>query len=522
MNNHSKTIFLTMLVLLCVSFSGRAQFVNEGVLHVGEGALVSTWLDFENRSGANLHNDGLMQFRAGLLNAGSMAYATGIGSQVQLLGAAGQQVLEGLTPIRVNNLLLNHQATAGFNLSGILEVGGVSEFRRGIVVGQEDPDTQVRFVAGGSHVNSSDASFVDGYVSAAFSDSFLYPVGDDVYRRYLSVRSADGTALDFRGRYLLEDAAILYPRDQVEPPMDVIDDAEYWELINGGDAEDIELTLSWREVTTPAFVLGDLTELVITRWDAASSRWVSLGGTVDEGAREVRTAVSHEGLGIYTLGVETGATNLGVSKTSFGKAVWEGDEFDYEIRLQNNSVVDATDVVLIDNLPDGLDYVSVSGTSAFGLMDFDVDVMGQTIMITIPELIGGDEAVFTLTVRAARPGEVVNTVSVESLQGDEDEADNTDTDRNEIRSFFITNVITPNGDGMNDSFEIKGLSKYRSNKLVIFNRWGDDVFEAENYQQDWKATGLTTGTYFYVLEVIDENGEPQDFKGWIQVIQDED
>jgi hypothetical protein len=55
---------------------------------------------------------------------------------------------------------------------------------------------------------------------------------------------------------------------------------------------------------------------------------------------------------------------------------------------------------------------------------------------------------------------------------------------------------------------------------VIFYRWGDHVFEETNYQNDWSAQGLSTGTFFYVLVGIDETGERHEFKNWIQVIQD--
>jgi hypothetical protein len=55
--------------------------------------------------------------------------------------------------------------------------------------------------------------------------------------------------------------------------------------------------------------------------------------------------------------------------------------------------------------------------------------------------------------------------------------------------------------------------------LVIFNRLGDHILEAENYQNDWSAEGLVAGTYFYVLTAIDRNGDPVEFKGWIQVIK---
>lgn len=74
----------------------------------------------------------------------------------------------------------------------------------------------------------------------------------------------------------------------------------------------------------------------------------------------------------------------------------------------------------------------------------------------------------------------------------------------------IPNIFTPNGDGINDYFEIgygddgkpiNDLSVYfLSNKLTVFNRWGRIVYESNDYKNDWDGGKLPDGTYFYVLE----------------------
>jgi len=71
-------------------------------------------------------------------------------------------------------------------------------------------------------------------------------------------------------------------------------------------------------------------------------------------------------------------------------------------------------------------------------------------------------------------------------------------------------VFTPNNDGYNDKYEIKGLERYSKNSFVVFNRWGNIVFEQENYTNDWdgysnskyKIGGkpLPVGVYYYVLK----------------------
>jgi gliding motility-associated-like protein len=77
--------------------------------------------------------------------------------------------------------------------------------------------------------------------------------------------------------------------------------------------------------------------------------------------------------------------------------------------------------------------------------------------------------------------------------------------------------FSPNDDGFNDIFEIVGLEKYPTNKLMIFNRYGNQVYEAEPYKNDWNGRFdgkvLIDGTYFYILEL--GNGVKK--SGYIQI-----
>lgn len=65
-----------------------------------------------------------------------------------------------------------------------------------------------------------------------------------------------------------------------------------------------------------------------------------------------------------------------------------------------------------------------------------------------------------------------------------------------INKLSIPNVITPNGDHLNDRFEIIGLQLNRWN-LKIFNRWGQEVYHSKNYSGDWSGSGLASGVYYY-------------------------
>jgi len=90
--------------------------------------------------------------------------------------------------------------------------------------------------------------------------------------------------------------------------------------------------------------------------------------------------------------------------------------------------------------------------------------------------------------------------------------------------MLVPGGISPNGDGVHDVLYIKGLEKYGDNELFIFNRWGNVVYSAKPYKNDWSgqtsANGVLSGsevlegTYFYLLKLGD--GE-KPLKGSIEV-----
>ena len=70
---------------------------------------------------------------------------------------------------------------------------------------------------------------------------------------------------------------------------------------------------------------------------------------------------------------------------------------------------------------------------------------------------------------------------------------------------IIPNLITPNGDGMNDLFIVTNLMDWEQRSLIILNRWGNIVYQSDNYLNDWNGGNLADGVYFYVLEVRDKD-----------------
>ena len=82
----------------------------------------------------------------------------------------------------------------------------------------------------------------------------------------------------------------------------------------------------------------------------------------------------------------------------------------------------------------------------------------------------------------------------------------------------IATAITPNGDGINDGWVIRGIENYPNNVVKVYNRQGHEVFGAQGYQNNWEGfyndnrEKLPPGSYYYVVNLGDGSA-PID--GWI-------
>lgn len=89
-------------------------------------------------------------------------------------------------------------------------------------------------------------------------------------------------------------------------------------------------------------------------------------------------------------------------------------------------------------------------------------------------------------------------------------------------SLGVSQGFTPNGDGINDTWEINNIQFYPNATVWVYSRWEREVFRAENgYQNDWGGVyknnkePLPDGSYFYVIDT-DGNGSA-DLSGWIYI-----
>ncbi|WP_205499889.1 gliding motility-associated C-terminal domain-containing protein [Rufibacter psychrotolerans] len=74
-----------------------------------------------------------------------------------------------------------------------------------------------------------------------------------------------------------------------------------------------------------------------------------------------------------------------------------------------------------------------------------------------------------------------------------------------LKPIEVPNGFTPNGDGINDGWEVPNLNSYPNCQVEIYNRWGNKVFESIGYEQPWdgrmNGQPLPAATYYYVIRL---------------------
>ena len=84
-------------------------------------------------------------------------------------------------------------------------------------------------------------------------------------------------------------------------------------------------------------------------------------------------------------------------------------------------------------------------------------------------------------------------------------------------SVDIVSFFSPNSDGFNDTWQVKEIDRYPNNQVWIFTRSGYEVFNTQNYRNDWSGTQngnpLPEGSYYYRIDL--DGNSTIDFEGWL-------
>lgn len=233
---------------------------------------------------------------------------------------------------------------------------------------------------------------------------------------------------------------------------------------------------------------------------------------------------------------------IGISKSVLKPKViaFGSYHIQYTITVENFGNTDLNNIRVIENLtsvfpsPAVFSLVSVSSGSSLTVnSNFDgvtnLELLdpaqsslniGESSTITFKVLLNPNLPNVTYTNQVLVYADVVNgssTVVDTSVNGDNPDPNGDgnpeeDSPTPVTIAVFVPSGYSPNGDGKNDEFIIVGLENYPNNKLEIYNRWGNKVFEQAPYDNTWKGSVknidgyiigeglLPSGTYFYLLD----------------------
>ncbi|WP_405209328.1 PKD domain-containing protein [Aquimarina sp. LLG6339-5] len=216
--------------------------------------------------------------------------------------------------------------------------------------------------------------------------------------------------------------------------------------------------------------------------------------------------------------IETPVADIQVIKTVSNGNPAIGDIITFTITANNLGSLDATTVEILDQLPTGYRFESFTATS--GVYS---EVSG---IWNIPLVPANDSETLEITVEVLDIEDYLNIASLISLDQVDGDPDN-DEDQVTIDTICLTvfNEFSPNNDGVNDQFYIDCIDRYPNNKLTIYNRWGNIVYQKDGYDNTFDGTSngravlytedkLPVGTYYYILDLGDGN-EPK--AGWLYI-----
>jgi gliding motility-associated-like protein len=84
--------------------------------------------------------------------------------------------------------------------------------------------------------------------------------------------------------------------------------------------------------------------------------------------------------------------------------------------------------------------------------------------------------------------------------------------------ILVSEAMTPNGDGINDTWRVVNIENHSNSLVIIYNRWGKEIFRQSAYQNDWDGTyngdALPEGSYYFQIYL---DGKNLDKDGWLYI-----
>ncbi len=217
-----------------------------------------------------------------------------------------------------------------------------------------------------------------------------------------------------------------------------------------------------------------------------------------------------------------GNSNIEVSTNLTGQTIPLKQPLTYEVQLRNTGDDAAVNIKLEELIPSGFDIVDAQ--SLFGevaveenkwryhTVSLKKDVI-ERITVTLQPKRVGIYAIGALEATVDNDTDLSNNV----LYGQEIEViDNRANDS----KVFIPAILTPNGDGINDQFEIVGLGQFITDvNIVIYDKASNVIYRNTNYQNEWDGGNYPIGSYGYYIKAKNQKGEQVIFTGYVSIVR---
>ncbi len=82
-------------------------------------------------------------------------------------------------------------------------------------------------------------------------------------------------------------------------------------------------------------------------------------------------------------------------------------------------------------------------------------------------------------------------------------------------TLFVPNAFSPNADGINDTWKVGGMLLFQDFSIKVFNRWGQQVWQATKATDEWNGEGAINGAYLYILSARDILGQLHELQGML-------
>lgn len=243
---------------------------------------------------------------------------------------------------------------------------------------------------------------------------------------------------------------------------------------------------------------GDLTTLTANLPAGTTGLWTSVSSAViatpDQGTTEVSNLRNGSTTFVWTLSAP-GCANYSadtVVVVSSGKPEANNDALNIGADVRSGSVnVTSNDILT-------------------GITNFEATLLGNPSFGMIDSFVN-NTLYFSVGIGAEGSAELAYQVCNLDCAGQCDTALIIINVENDGKEPELPNTITPNGDGLNEAlvFDIllsNPAEEFPNNELIVFNRWGDIVYQSKPYANNWQGTNndgkeLPHGTYYYILRL---------------------